>query len=50
VLALNANAEVFKCKGSDVKLQFADTHRRAGKISGIIPDRSPVSQQQRQEG
>ena len=49
VLALNASAEVFKCKDSDGKLKFSDTPCRAGSISEIIPDRSPVTQQQRQE-
>ena len=49
MLALNASAEVFKCKGSDGKLQFSDTPCKVGSVSEIIPDRSPVTQQQRQE-
>ena len=49
VLALNASAEVFKCKGSDGRTQFSDTPCRAGCASEIIPDRLPVTQQQRQE-
>ena len=49
VLALNASAEVFKCNGRDGKVQFSDTPCKAGGVSEIIPERMPVTQQQRQE-
>jgi hypothetical protein len=48
-LAFNASAEVFKCKGSDGKVQFSDTHCQAGSASEVMPDRLPVTSQQRQE-
>jgi hypothetical protein len=48
-LAFNASAEVFKCKGSDGKVQFSDTHCQAGSASEVMPDRVPVTSQQRQE-
>ena len=49
VLTFNASAEVFKCQGSDGKVQFSDTHCQAGSASQIIPDRLPVTTQQREE-
>jgi hypothetical protein len=48
-LAFNAGAEVFKCRGSDGKLQFSDTHCQAGSASQVMPDRQPLTSQQHQE-
>ena len=47
--ALNANAEVFKCQGVDGKKQFSDTPCKAGDASEVVPDRAPVTEQQRHE-
>jgi hypothetical protein len=49
MLALSAGAEVFKCQGSNGKVQFSDTPCRGGSVSEIMPDRMPVTEQQRQE-
>ena len=49
IAATQANAEVFKCKGADGKIQFSDTACKAGNRSEIVPDRAPVSSQQRRE-
>ncbi len=45
----SVNAQVFKCKGADGKVQFSDTQCKAGNQSELIPDRVPVTQQQRLE-
>ena len=47
--ASSANAQVFKCKGADGKTQFSDTACKAGNSSEMVPDRVPVTEQQRQE-
>ena len=49
IAATQANAEVFKCKGADGKVQFSDTACKAGSRSEVIPDRAPVTQQQQYE-
>ncbi|MEI7430268.1 MAG: DUF4124 domain-containing protein [Betaproteobacteria bacterium] len=51
VLALNVNATVYKCTGNNGRVQFSDTPCRVGvgSDSEIIPDRLPVTQQQRLE-
>jgi hypothetical protein len=48
-LAGSASAEVFKCRGSDGKVQFSDTPCQAGSASQVMPDRAPLTVQQRQE-
>ena len=49
LMALSAHAGIFKCKGSDGKLQFSDTPCRVGSVSEVVPDRAPITQQQRQD-
>jgi hypothetical protein len=49
VAATNASAEIFKCKGADGKIQFSDTPCKAGNTSQVVPDRAPVTDQQRYE-
>lgn len=47
--AINVSADVFKCKGPDGKIQFSDTPCKAGNASHVVPDRAPVTDQQRYE-
>lgn len=47
--ATNVSAEVFKCKGADGKIQFSDTPCKGGNASQVIPDRAPITDQQRYE-
>lgn len=49
VAATQANAEIFKCKAADGKIQFSDTACKAGNRSEAIPDRSPLTEQQQYE-
>ena len=49
VAATNVNAQVFKCKGADGKIQFTDTPCKAGNSSEVVPDRAPVTRQQQYE-
>ena len=44
-----ANAQVYKCKGVDGKTQFSDTACKAGNKTEVVPDRAPVTEQQRYE-
>lgn len=48
-LAFGAQAEVFKCRATDGKLRFSDTPCAVGTSTEIVPDRAPVSEQQRIE-
>lgn len=48
-LAFGAHAEIFKCRATDGKLKFSDTPCLAGTSAEIVPDRAPVSEQQRIE-
>ncbi|MBS1229750.1 MAG: hypothetical protein H6R17_3027 [Proteobacteria bacterium] len=47
--AVSADADVFKCKGADGKVQFSDTACKADSTSELMPDRAPVTQQQSHE-
>ena len=49
IAAVQADAEVFKCQGTDGKIQFSDTACKAGNRTEVIPDRAPVTQQQQYE-
>ena len=49
LLTDNVAAQVFKCKGPDGKVQFSDKACQAGNSAEVVPDRAPVSQQQRDE-
>lgn len=49
IASANASAAVFKCKGPDGKTQFSDSPCKVGNSSEIVPDRAPVTQQQRYE-
>ena len=44
-----ANAEVFKCEGSNGKIQFSDTACTTGSRSQVLPDRAPITAQQQQD-
>jgi hypothetical protein len=48
-LSANTSAQLYKCKGADGKVQFSDTACKAGSASELIPDRAPVTPQQRYE-
>lgn len=48
-ITTNAGAQVYRCKGPDGKVQFSDTVCKAGISSEIVPDRAPVTEQQRYE-
>lgn len=49
LVVTDVNAQVFKCKGADGKTQFSDTACKTGNQSEVVPDRAPVTQQQRFE-
>ena len=46
-VAVNAHAEVYKCKGPDGKTQFSDTQCKVGSTSERMPDKAPITEQQR---
>ena len=48
-LVCTAHAEVFRCRSATGKLQFSDTPCAAGTSSEVVPDRAPVTEQQRAE-
>ncbi len=48
-LSASTNAQLYKCKGADGKVQFSDTACKAGSTSELLPDRAPVTLQQRHE-
>ncbi len=43
----NATAEVFMCKNASGGTEFSDTPCRAGSSSQVVPDRAPLTQQQK---
>lgn len=49
VATANTSAQVFKCKGADGKVQFSDIACKTGTTSEIVPERAPLTQQQRSE-
>ncbi len=49
LVSAGANAQLYKCKGSDGKIQFSDTACKVGSKTEIVPDRAPVTEQQRYE-
>ena len=44
-----ADAQVYKCKGPDGKVQFSDTLCKSANASEVVPDRMPVTRQQQYE-
>ena len=48
-VSANASAQLYKCKGADGKVQFSDTACKAGSASELVPDRAPITPQQRYE-
>lgn len=45
----NATAEVFMCKNASGGTEFSDTPCKAGSTSEVVPDRAPLTQQQKNE-
>jgi hypothetical protein len=44
-----ADAQVYKCKGPDGKVQFSDKLCKSANASEVVPDRMPVTRQQQYE-
>ncbi len=44
----NASAEIFMCKNATGGTEFSDTPCRAGSSSEVVPDRAPLTQQQKE--
>ncbi len=44
-----AAAEVFMCKNASGETEFSDKPCRAGSSSEVVPDRAPLTQQQKNE-
>lgn len=49
LVAINVQAEIYKCKGTDGKIQFSDTVCAAGNSAELVPDRAPITPQQQYE-
>lgn len=49
VVATSAAAEVYQCKDAKGKMTFSDTACQPGSEAKTIPDRAPVTEQQRLE-
>lgn len=47
LVSASASAQLYKCKGSDGKIQFSDTACKVGSKTEIVPDRAPITEQQR---
>lgn len=45
----SADAQVYKCKGPDGKVQFSDKLCKSANASEVVPDRMPVTRQQQYE-
>ena len=45
----NATAEVFMCKNASGGTEFSDTPCKAGSTSEVVPDRAPLTQQQKND-
>lgn len=49
VASAGAQAEVFMCKKPNGDTEFSDTPCKAGSSSEVLPDRDPLTQQQKDE-
>ena len=49
VASAGAQAEVFKCKKPNGETEFSDTPCKAGSSSQVVPDRDPLTPQQKDD-